>query len=271
MDIKNKIAVVTGAANGIGLALVKKLLKKSATAIAMVDISENCESAAQELNQSIEGSKVISFRGDVTDPKFRSTVFSKMRDQFGPIQICVPAAGVVSDALAVKVNQDNGDVDLYDEDIFKRILDINLVHPTYWAMETIAGIARQRQINNQSMWQADEEIQGVIILVGSVSSRGNRGQVSYAATKSGLIGVSATLNAEGLYHGVQTKIIHPGFVDTAMVESIDEAYFEKNLKSRIGLGRKISPDEIANIVCAMIKNPVISGEVWADASLTPLV
>ena len=69
---------------------------------------------------------------------------------------------------------------------------------------------------------------------------------------------------------MQTKIVHPGFVDTPMVETIDPEYFENNLRPLIGLGRKITPAEIAEIVCAMIENPVLSGQVWADASMTPL-
>ena len=119
-------------------------------------------------------------------------------------------------------------------------------------------------------WAPEEKTQGVIIFIGSVSSRGNRGQVGYAAAKSALSAVSATLNLEGLFHGVQSKIVHPGFVNTQKVDTIDQDYFEKNLKPLIGLGRKIQPGEIAAIICAMIENPVLSGEVWADASMLPL-
>ena len=89
--------------------------------------------------------------------------------------------------------------------------------------------------------------------------------------KSGLNAVASTLNVEGLYHGVQVKIIHPGLVDTAMVESIPDHYFESRLKPLVGLGRLIQPEEIAQAVLTLIENPVISGPLWADASLRSLI
>ena len=270
MKINNKVAVITGASGGIGLATTTKLLDKGVKALALVDISDRIEQTVQDLIKSSGNPNIRGFCGNVSDCVFRSRVFSSMLDEFGPIQICVPAAGIVRDGLAVKVNRKTGEVELYSEDKFKQILDINLLHPAYWAMDTIAGIARHRLSNSKAKWQSDEGIQGCIILIGSVSSRGNRGQVGYAAAKSALKAVSSTLNIEGLYYGVQTKIIHPGFVDTPMVETIDADYFEENLKPMIGLGRKIRPEEIGEIICAMIENPVLSGEVWADASMTPL-
>ncbi len=269
MNIRNKVAVVTGATGGIGFATASKLMEKEIGGLAVVDLSERCEETVKQLNKLAGKEKALPFCGDVTDPEFRRLVFNTMHGKFGAVQICVPAAGIVSDSLAVKVKQ-GGEIEIYAESVFKKILDVNLVHPTYWAMETIAGIAKQRHAEGRKKWGADEDIQGAIILIGSVSSQGNRGQVGYAAAKSALIAVSSTLNLEGLFHGVQTKIVHPGFVDTKMVDAINDEYFEKNLKPLIGLGRKIQPQEIADIICAMIENPAISGEVWADASMTPL-
>lgn len=270
MRINNKVAVITGASGGIGLATAGKLLDKGVAALALVDISDHIEQTVQALIKSSGNPNIRGFCGDVSDSNFRSQVFSSMLNEFGPIQICVPAAGIVRDGLAVKQNRKTGEVELYSADKFEQILNINLLHPAYWAMETIAGIARHRLNNNKAKWQSEEDIQGCTILIGSVSSRGNRGQVGYAAAKSGLKAVSSTLNIEGLFYGVQTKIIHPGFVDTPMVETIDADYFEENLKPMIGLGRKIRPQEIGEIICMMIENPVLSGEVWADASMTPL-
>ncbi len=270
MNIRDKIAVVTGATGGIGYSISNALVKREIGGIAIVDLSQRCEEIAATLNKLAGEKLALPFCGDVTHPAFRKRVFDTMREKFGAVQICVPAAGIVADSLAVKVNRENGVVELYDESIFREILSVNLVHPTYWAMEAIAGIARSRFEKGLKKWIAEEGIQGVVILIGSVSCRGNRGQVGYAAAKSALIAVSSTLNLEGLFHGVQTKIVHPGFVDTQMVNTIDQEYFEKTLKPRIGLGRKIQPDEIAAIICAMIENPVLSGEVWADASMSPL-
>ena len=270
MQLSNKNVLVTGATGGIGLAVSKKLIQCGVSSLGIVDLSEGCETLAAELNEQVDGSVVTGFCGDVTDSEFRQSVFETMEKNHGPVQICIPAAGIVRDGLAVKENKSTGEIELYPESNFRKLLDVNLLHPTYWAMQTIAGVARYRQSQGLGKWDTSEEIQGVIVLIGSVSSRGNRGQVGYAATKSALKAVCTTLNLEGLFHGVQTKIIHPGFVDTQMVDNIDQAYFEQHLKPLIGLGRKIQPDEIADIIVSMIENPVLSGEVWADASMTPL-
>ena len=271
MKIENKTAVVTGANAGIGLATSEKLLDYRVGALAMVDISHQIHSTADEIKERTGNSSILAFDGDVINSDFREHVFATMTAEFGAVQICVPAAGIVRDGLAIKQDRETREISIYSEHHFRQILEVNLLHPTYWAMQTIAGVARHRQQQHRKKWSSEEPIQGSVVLIGSVSSRGNRGQVGYAASKSALKAVSSTLNLEGLFHGVQTRIIHPGFVDTAMVESIDTDYFEKSLKPLIGLGRKILPDEIGNIICAMIENPVISGEVWADASMTALV
>ena len=268
MELENKIALVTGAAGGIGLATAKRLIAHGVGGLGLVDLSPSCIETARELDALAGSEKTRAFCGDVTDPGFRRSVFDGMCTRFGGVHVCIPAAGILADSLGVKVDRDSGDVVLYPESTFRRLMEINCHHPTYWALETIGGIARERLHRGQGRWMSSEGIQGVVILVGSVSSRGQRGQVAYSGAKSALIGIASTLNREGLYHGVQTKIIHPGFVDTPMVDSIDSDYFEKHFRPRIGLGRKIRPDEIGEIICAMIENPALSGEVWADAGLT---
>ena len=270
MKIRNSTAVVTGGSGGIGLAVAGALAERGATKVGVVDLSSVCQDTVRQLSETYPQCAVRGFEGDVTEESFRKHVFSDLESDGSPVNICVPAAGIVRDGLAVRVDRDTGDALLYPQGDFEKILEVNLVHPTYWAMETIASVARDRANRGLDRWTSGESTQGAIVLIGSVSSRGNRGQVGYAAAKSALVGVSATLNIEGLFYGVQTKIIHPGFVDTAMVETIDPEYFENNLKPLIGLGRKIRPAEISDIVCAMIENPALSGQVWADASMTPL-
>ena len=108
------------------------------------------------------------------------------------------------------------------------------------------------------------------MLIGSVSSRGNRGQISYACAKSGLNAAAKTLNAEGMFYGVQSKIVHPGMVNTAMLEQLPDGHFDAHFKPQIPLGRLIEPAEIAEAVAVLIENPAISGPLWADAGLAPM-
>ena len=285
MNIENNVAVVTGATGGIGLAISEKLIARNIGGIAIVDLSDQCEAVAKRLNAEARRQVAYGFQGDVTDSEFRKTVFATMEDRAGLVRICIPAAGILKDAMAIKMKPRaaKGEADametenpidhteLYPESWFRQVLEVNLMHPTYWAMQTISGIANARTNQGQGPWQSQEAIQGAVILIGSVSSRGNRGQVSYSAAKAGLNAVCATLNVEGLYHGVQTKIIHPGFVATAMTDSMPDQYFEEKLKPLVGLGRMIDPAEIADAVLCLIENPIISGQLWADASLRSMI
>ena len=266
MQIKNKVAVVTGAASGIGNAVSRYLIEKGAKAVAMVDLNDNIRDAAKRTGPD---DQAVPFQGDVTDSGFRQKVFSEIQ-QAGLPQICVPAAGILCDAMAVKINKESGKAELYDENRFRQVLEVNLMHPVYWSMQMIAGIAEYRATNGDGKWNSDEEIQGVAVIIGSVSSRGNRGQISYSSAKSGLNAAAKTLNVEGAYYGVQAKIIHPGFVQTPMVEQLPDGLFENHLRQTVPLDRMIRPEEIAAAIGAMIENPILSGPIWADGGLAPL-
>src|SRR5579885_3216765 len=100
MKIENGVAVVTGAASGIGSALAKELTRRGARAIALVDRSDAVARVAEDTSGA-GNSAVLSFVGDVTDPAFRRSVFCAVAERHGPVNICVPAAGITKDALAV--------------------------------------------------------------------------------------------------------------------------------------------------------------------------
>ncbi len=266
MIITDQVAIVTGAASGIGKAISARLIKQGVRQLAMVDLDQAVERTAADLNQQTGSVIAQAFTGSVADAVFRRRVFDQISDH-QPVGICVPAAGIMRDALAVKINRETGQAEQYPDDLFRQVLEINLVHPVYWSIEMIARIAESRAAQGLKKWRADEPLQGSIVLIGSVSSRGNRGQISYSCAKAGLNAATTTLMAEGMFNGVQTKIIHPGFVDTPMVAEMPEGYFEQHIKPHVQLGRLIKPEEIARAVTDMIENPIISGQIWADGGL----
>lgn len=211
----------------------------------------------------------VAFNDDVTSAEFRTEVYDKMCKDFGLVHICVPAAGIARDAIAVKVNKESGKAEVYSVDTFRQVIEVNLLHPIFWAMEMVARIAEDRQHKGKQKWHPDEQIQGTIIFIGSVASQGNKGQISYATTKAGLEGAASTLMKEAIFHGVRTGVIHPGFVDTPMVQKMPKGYVEKYILPDTQLGRLIRPDEIADAICFMISNSAVSGELWADAGWHP--
>ena len=211
----------------------------------------------------------VAWRGDVSDDAFRTRIFDEMGEKYGIVSICVPAAGITLDALAVKINKETGRADIYSQEKFRRVVDINLLAPVYWAMEMIARIAEDRYLRGLKKWHPEEDVQGTVIFIGSVSSQGVKGQVSYASTKAGLEGAAATLMKEAIYYGVRCGVIHPGFTDTPMVRALGDDYIESHILPDTQISRLIRPDEIADAICFMISNSIVSGELWADAGWHP--
>jgi NAD(P)-dependent dehydrogenase (short-subunit alcohol dehydrogenase family) len=149
------------------------------------------------------------------------------------------------------------------------VTEVNLIAPIYWGVEMVARIAEDRKQRGLKRWEPEELIQGVVVFLGSVSSQGNKGQISYAVAKAGLEGAAATLTKEAIFHGVRCGIIHPGFTDTPMAQALGNEFLDKYVLPYTQLRRLIRVDEIADAICFMINNSAVSGELWADAGWHP--
>jgi NAD(P)-dependent dehydrogenase (short-subunit alcohol dehydrogenase family) len=133
----------------------------------------------------------------------------------------------------------------------------------------VASIGLDRAHKGMKRWSPSEGVQGAIVLIGSVSSTGNRGQISYATAKAGLEGAQATMSKEAIFYGVRCAIIHPGYTDTPMVRALGEAMIREHILPNTQLNRLIRPDEIAGAIVFMLKNSAVSGQLWADAGWHP--
>ena len=270
MQIKGRTALITGAASGIGQAAAIELARHGATGLALIDQNSAVQQLASAINDSAGQTIAYPFIGNTTDASFRSRVFDEMEHhQSKLVTICVPAAGITRDALAVKIDTGSGAVQIYPEEMFQLVIDVNLLAPVYWALEMVSRIAAERFRKGLGRWEPTEKMGGTVIFIGSVSSQGNRGQLAYATTKRGLEGAASTLQKEGMYHGVKFGVIHPGFTDTPMVRALGEEYIAKNVLPYTQLRRLIRPEEIASAICFMIHNSAVSGELWADAGWHP--
>ncbi len=268
MNLAGKVALITGGASGIGRATALALAREAVQTVAIVDL-RGADQFAQESNRALGRDVMVPFEGDVTDAAFRQRVFADMKARFDAVNICIPAAGVIRDALAVKMSSDNGHANIYPLEDFERVIAINLTAAIYWALEAIASVAEYRRRMGLGKWQPSEGMQGGIIFIGSISSAGIKGQISYATTKAGLEGAQATLAKEAIFYGVRSAIIHPGFTDTPMVRSLGEDFVRDNILPYTQLRRLIRPDEIADAICFMLRNSSVSGVLWADAGWHP--
>ncbi|MEZ6070774.1 MAG: SDR family oxidoreductase [Pirellulales bacterium] len=269
MKIADRVALVTGAASGIGRAVSDELAKRGARNVVLVDRSDEVFHLADKLNK-VHGRDVACPKvGDTTNDTFRAQVYDDVTSECGIVSICVPAAGITRDSLAIKLDKDTGKAETYSISLFRQVAEVNLIAPIYWAIEMVARIAEDRYARGLKRWEPSEEVQGTVIFIGSVSSQGNKGQISYATTKAGLEGATATLTKEAMYYGVRCGIIHPGFTDTPMARALGEEFLDKYVLPYTQLRRLIRTDEIADAICFMVSNSAVSGELWADAGWHP--
>jgi len=178
-------------------------------------------------------------------------------------------AAITKDALAVRIDKQTGRVVIYPMEDFRKVVEINMIAPIYWAIELVAAVAKDRASRGIKRWQPEEGLQGAVVFLGSIASIGNVGQISYSSTKAGLEGAASTLMAEAMYYGVRCSVIHPGFTDTPMVRALGEEYIRTKVLPHTQLKRLIKPEEIADAICFMVTNAAVSGELWADAGWRP--
>jgi NAD(P)-dependent dehydrogenase (short-subunit alcohol dehydrogenase family) len=265
MELSDRVGVITGGASGIGRAVAAAMARRDIAAVALVDVNDAVEEVAEQLNAEAGRKFAVPFQGDTTDERFRSSVFDTISASYGQVSLCVPAAGITRDDLAVRVDKNTGKARIYPQELFRQVVEVNLIAPVYWALEMIGRIAEDRAAKGSKRWTPDERMQGSVVFIGSISSQGNRGQISYASTKAGLEGAAATIMKEAMYYGVRCSVIHPGFTDTPMVRALGADYVAKNILPYTQLGRLIAPAEIADAICFMLANSAVSGELWVDA------
>ena len=181
-NIKDTVAVITGAAGGIGKALATVLAERGAQGLALVDRAEGVHQVTKDINKANFREIALGFSGDVSEEGFRKRVYAETAAKFGLVNVCVPAAGITRDNLAVKRDKQSGKITIYPIETFRQVVEVNLVAPVYWAMEMVAGVAEQRAQKGLKRWEPTEPLQGAVIFIGSVSSLGNKGQMAYAAT-----------------------------------------------------------------------------------------
>jgi len=269
MQFHGKTAVVTGAASGIGRATCEAMIQLGIKSIGAVDRSASMNDVASKINGEAGREVLVPYVGDVTSDGFRQQVFSDMKARFGAVQICVPAAGIIRDRLAVKMNRETGKVETYPRKDLEEVFAINLTAPILWAIDAVASVAEDRHRRGLGRWEPTEGTQGGIVFIGSVSSAGNRGQISYATAKAGLDGAQATLAKEAIYYGIRCNIIHPGYTDTPMVRALGEDLLHQHILPHTQLRRLLRPDEIADAICFMLRNSAVSGSLWVDAGWHP--
>jgi 3-oxoacyl-[acyl-carrier protein] reductase len=218
--LQNKVSIITGAAQGIGLAALK--FATEGAIVIVCDIRQAGVDAAVAACQQ-QGAQAQGFVMDVTNRDQVNAVMAQVRDRFGRIDVLVNNAGITQDARLVKMTEAQ----------FDRVIDVNLRGVFHCAQAVAETMSAQGS--------------GVILNASSVVGiYGNFGQTNYAATKFGVIGFTKTWARELGAKGVRVNAVAPGFIQTPILASMPEEVL-KGMEARVPLKRLGKPEEIANV------------------------
>ena len=244
MQIKNKTFVITGAAQGLGEAISVALARQGAK-LALLDIN------AERLDQTLaacqkEGSSCYAFTCDVADETSVRRCFVSIEEHLGPIAGIVNNAGILRDAMLVKVKEGEI-VDRMSLEQWQSVIDINLTGVFLCGREAATSMIR----NGDG---------GVIINISSISRAGNAGQSNYAAAKAGVAALSATWARELARYKIRSVAIAPGVFETEMVASLKPEAHER-ITNAVPLQRTGTVEELAHAVEFIIENDYFSGRI----------
>ena len=208
----SRSVLVTGGNRGIGLA----------TARAFADAGDSV--AVTTRGGDVPDDRLLAVAADVTDTDSVAAAVSAAEDAHGPIEVLVANAGITRDTLLLRMSDDD----------WSAVLDTNLSGAFRVAKRVARSMLRQRR--------------GRIVLVSSVVAlTGSAGQVNYAASKAGLVGMARSLARELGSRSITANVVAPGFVETDMTADLDDDT-RATYRDQVPLGRFATPDEVAHVI-----------------------
>lgn len=246
MDIENSVALITGAASGIGRATAMRLAKGGAR-VALVDREPSALEAVRD-ELIANGSQAIALAGDVTSEADSERFVSQTVDAFGQLNIAVSCAGVIRDATLLNLDKETGKVSrkLKFEN-WKTVIDVNL-NGTFLTMRDCA----------QAM--VDGGWDGLLVPISSVNKIGQVGQLNYSSTKAAIERFPKIIVGEFLLRkirNIRCVAIAPGYTETRILQEMNQDALQAILKD-VHLGRLIRPEEIADMIAYCAQNEALN-------------
>ena len=235
--MKERVALVTGASQGIGRACAWELARRGARVVAGARREEKLAQLVDEIRAA--GGLAAAVRLDVASAESIAEAFRGVEAAFGKVEILVKNAGITRDGLAMRMKRENWD----------EVLQTNLTGAFLCIQQALPGMVRAR-------W-------GRIVNISSVvGETGNPGQANYVASKAGLIGLTKALAQEVASRNITVNAVAPGFIQTAMTAALDEKQRER-LLGLVPLGRMGTDADVAQAVCFLASDEAayITGHV----------
>jgi 3-oxoacyl-[acyl-carrier protein] reductase len=237
MKLKDKVALITGGAQGIGKTIAQKMAEIGAI-VCIGDVNlEKTEATVKEIEQT--GAKGLALQLDVSSQESVVSAFKKITEAYQRVDIVVNNAGITKDSLLLRMKDEDWD----------RVLGINLKGAFLCCKEAVKMMSKQRA--------------GKIVNISSVVAfMGNAGQANYSASKAGLIGLTKTLAREYASREINVNAVAPGFIQTQMTDSLSEDV-KKNLLQSIPLGKLGTAEDVAEAVVFLCTDSAdyITGQV----------
>jgi 3-oxoacyl-[acyl-carrier protein] reductase len=222
VSLSGRVALVTGASQGIGRACALQLAAEGASVAVAARNQERLDELVERISAS--GGQAAAFRLDVAEEEQIKLAFRAALAQFGRIDILINNAGITRDQLVLRMKRADWDA----------VLDTNLTSAYLCIQQVIGSMLKQR-------W-------GRIINLASVFGQtGQAGQANYASSKAGLIGLTMAIAREVGSRGITCNAVAPGFIETAMTSSLSDE-LKQNAIKMIPLGRVGTPEDVAHAV-----------------------
>jgi 3-oxoacyl-[acyl-carrier protein] reductase len=251
LEIKDAVAVITGAAGGIGEELAKCWVRQGGKVV-LADISDEGLKRVEAEIKSLDG-QVATMVCDTTKEEDCSQLADMAIAAFGAINLVAPCAGIIRDGLLLAPDRETGKVTKkMSLKNFQAVTEINLTGVFLTVRE-----CAERMINH--------DCRGLICLFSSTSSLGTAGQLNYSSTKAAMSVMPKVITAELFRRGLADKLrcvaIAPGYVGTPMVRGMDQKALGKILE-QVPIGRLVEPTEVASLIGELYRNEAIAGETF---------